>query len=94
MSLPGALAGGVLPAPVRERLALATAEYNRCTYGLSAHTFLGKNVAKLDRGKACGPPPAGQGGAARSSADGHGSLAQGPAQPPLLRPPLTAQWWA
>lgn len=49
MSLSGALAGGVLPAPVRERLSLATAEYNHCTYCLSAHTFLGKNVAKLDR---------------------------------------------
>ncbi|QIZ02264.2 carboxymuconolactone decarboxylase family protein [Streptomyces sp. S1D4-11] len=48
MSLSGALAGGVLPGPVRERLSLATAEYNRCTYCLSAHTFLGKNVAKLD----------------------------------------------
>jgi uncharacterized peroxidase-related enzyme len=48
MGLSGALADGVLPAAVRERLALATAEYNRCTYCLSAHTFLGKNVAKLD----------------------------------------------
>lgn len=47
ISLSGALAGGVLPGPVRERLSLATAEYNRCTYCLSAHTFLGKNVAKL-----------------------------------------------
>lgn len=48
MALSGALADGVLPGPVRERLALATAEYNRCSYCLSAHTFLGKNVAKLD----------------------------------------------
>jgi uncharacterized peroxidase-related enzyme len=48
MSLSDALAGGVLPAAVRERLALATAEYNRCAYCLSAHTFLGKNVAKID----------------------------------------------
>jgi uncharacterized peroxidase-related enzyme len=48
MDLSGALAGGALPAAVRERLALATAEYNRCTYCLSAHTFLAKNVAKLD----------------------------------------------
>ncbi|MFJ9761936.1 carboxymuconolactone decarboxylase family protein [Streptomyces sp. NPDC101149] len=47
MNLSVALAGGVLPAAVRERLALATAEYNRCTYCLSAHTFLGKNVAKI-----------------------------------------------
>jgi uncharacterized peroxidase-related enzyme len=49
MGLRGALAGGVLPAPVRERLALATAEYNRCAYCLSAHTSLARNVAKLDR---------------------------------------------
>jgi uncharacterized peroxidase-related enzyme len=48
MDLSGALAGGVLPAAVRERLALATAEYNRCAYCLSAHTFLAKNVVKLD----------------------------------------------
>ncbi|MEU1621668.1 carboxymuconolactone decarboxylase family protein [Streptomyces sp. NPDC005722] len=48
MSLSGALAGGVLPAAIRERLALATAEYNRCTYCLSAHTFLSRNVAKVD----------------------------------------------
>lgn len=48
VALSGALAGGVLPVAVRERLALATAEYNRCTYCLSAHTYLGKNVAKLD----------------------------------------------
>jgi AhpD family alkylhydroperoxidase len=42
------LAGGILPAAVRERLALATAEYNRCTYCLSAHTFLAGNAARLD----------------------------------------------
>jgi uncharacterized peroxidase-related enzyme len=48
LGLSGALAGGVLPVAARERLALATAEYNRCTYCLSAHTYLGKNVGKLD----------------------------------------------
>jgi len=48
MELSGALGTGVLPGAVRERLALATAEYNRCTYCLSAHTFLAENVAKLD----------------------------------------------
>jgi uncharacterized peroxidase-related enzyme len=48
LALSGALAGGVLPPAVRERLALATAEYNRCGYCLSAHTFLAKNIAKLD----------------------------------------------
>jgi len=48
MGLSGALAAGVLPPAVRERLALASAEYNRCSYCLSAHTFLAKNVTKLD----------------------------------------------
>ncbi|MEV6056277.1 carboxymuconolactone decarboxylase family protein [Streptomyces sp. NPDC052107] len=47
MGLSDALAGGVLPPAVRERLSLASAEYNRCSYCLSAHTFLGKNVTKL-----------------------------------------------
>ena len=51
MGLSGALAAGVLPAAVRERLALASAEYNGCSYCLSAHTFLGKNVTKLDAGE-------------------------------------------
>ena len=48
LALSGALAGGVLPAAVRERLALATAEYNRCGYCLSAHVLMAKNAAKLD----------------------------------------------
>ena len=44
----GALNKGALPAPTRERIALAIAEINGCSYCLSAHTYLGKNVAKLD----------------------------------------------
>ena len=48
MGLSGALAAGVLPPAVRERLSLASAEYNRCSYCLSAHTMLAKNVTKLD----------------------------------------------
>lgn len=44
----GALNKGALPAPTRERIALAVAEINGCSYCLSAHTYLGKNVAKLD----------------------------------------------
>ncbi|MFG2520161.1 carboxymuconolactone decarboxylase family protein [Streptomyces sp. NPDC048527] len=49
LDLSGALNQGALPAALRERLALSTAEYNRCTYCLSAHTFLAKNVAKIDQ---------------------------------------------
>jgi uncharacterized peroxidase-related enzyme len=48
LALSSALSGGVIPAPVREQLALSTAEYNRCEYCLSAHTFVGSRVAKLD----------------------------------------------
>lgn len=44
----GALGKGALPAPTRERIALAVAEINGCDYCLSAHTYLGKNLAKLD----------------------------------------------
>ncbi|MFK0292783.1 carboxymuconolactone decarboxylase family protein [Streptomyces sp. NPDC090442] len=48
LALSGALSGGALPAPVRERLAVATAEYNGCEYCLSAHTYIGANLAKVD----------------------------------------------
>lgn len=47
-SLNGALAKGALDAKTRERIALAVAEINGCGYCLSAHTYLGKNLAKLD----------------------------------------------
>ena len=43
-----ALSKGALPAATRERIALAVAEVNGCNYCLSAHTYLAKNVAKLD----------------------------------------------
>uniref|UniRef100_UPI00262328B6 carboxymuconolactone decarboxylase family protein n=1 Tax=Breoghania sp. TaxID=2065378 RepID=UPI00262328B6 len=36
-----------LPAATRERIALAISEYNGCGYCLSAHTYLGANLAKL-----------------------------------------------
>jgi len=48
LSLSGALSKGALSAPTRERIALAVAEVNGCSYCLSAHTYLGKNLAKLD----------------------------------------------
>jgi uncharacterized peroxidase-related enzyme len=48
LSLNGALAKGSLDAKTRERIALAVAEINGCAYCLSAHTYLAKNVAKLD----------------------------------------------
>jgi uncharacterized peroxidase-related enzyme len=48
LDLSGTLNKGTLPAPTRERIALAVAEFNGCNYCLSAHTYLGKNLVKLD----------------------------------------------
>ena len=48
LALSGALGGGVIPAAVRERLAVATAEANGCEYCLSAHTYIGANIAHVD----------------------------------------------
>ncbi len=48
LGLSGTLAKGRLPAPTRERIALAVAEINACGYCLAAHTYLGRNLAKLD----------------------------------------------
>jgi uncharacterized peroxidase-related enzyme len=48
LAFSGALGRGVIPAGVRERLAVATAEANGCGYCLSAHTYIGTNVAKVD----------------------------------------------
>jgi uncharacterized peroxidase-related enzyme len=42
------LGRGSLPAATRERIALAVAQFNGCDYCLSAHTYLGKHLAKLD----------------------------------------------
>lgn len=47
LALSGALATGTIPAAVRERLAIATAERNGCEYCLSAHTYIGANIAKV-----------------------------------------------
>src|SRR5271165_3488098 len=48
LNLSGALSKGALPAATRERIALAVAEINGCNYCLAAHTYLGKDLAKLD----------------------------------------------
>ena len=47
LGLSAATAGGALDGADRERIALAVAEANGCDYCLSAHTYLGKHVAKL-----------------------------------------------
>jgi uncharacterized peroxidase-related enzyme len=46
LAMAGALSKGSLPAATRERIALA--EINGCNYCLSAHTYLGRNLAHLD----------------------------------------------
>ncbi len=48
LGLHGALGKGQLNAATRERIALAIANFNGCDYCNSAHTYLAKNVAKLD----------------------------------------------
>jgi len=48
LGLSAALGKGRLDARTRERIALVVAEINGCGYCLSAHSYLGKNVAKLD----------------------------------------------
>jgi uncharacterized peroxidase-related enzyme len=49
LSLNAAVGKGKLSVQLRERIALAIAEYNGCDYCLSAHDYLGQNVAKLSR---------------------------------------------
>jgi uncharacterized peroxidase-related enzyme len=48
LSLGTALAGGSLPARLREQIALAVAEANGCDYCLSAHTALGRLAGLKD----------------------------------------------
>ena len=47
LGLNGAI-GRTLDAKTRERIALAIAQANGCDYCLSAHTYLGLNLAKID----------------------------------------------
>lgn len=48
LGLSAALGKGALAPQTRERIALAVAEINGCDYCLSAHSYLGRNLAKLD----------------------------------------------
>lgn len=73
LSLNGAVAHGSLGPKVREQIALAVAETNRCDYCLSAHTFLGKRAGLSDADIA----RARQGRAADLKADAAVRLAQG-----------------
>ena len=48
LNLHGALSKGTLSAATRERIAIAVAELDGCDYCLSAHSYFGKNLLKLD----------------------------------------------
>lgn len=47
LALNAAVSTGSVPAAVRERLAIATAQLNACEYCLSAHTYIGEHIAKV-----------------------------------------------
>ncbi|MGB0659177.1 MAG: carboxymuconolactone decarboxylase family protein [Mangrovicoccus sp.] len=47
LGLSAALGKSSLPMALRESLALALAEFNGCSYCLSAHAFVGEKLAKL-----------------------------------------------
>jgi len=47
LALSGALRKGSVNAATGERIALAVAQINECGYCLAAHSYLGKNLAKL-----------------------------------------------
>jgi uncharacterized peroxidase-related enzyme len=51
LGLNGALQKGPIRAGDGERIALAVAEANGCSYCLSAHTYLATNLARLDGGE-------------------------------------------
>ncbi|NAS32521.1 carboxymuconolactone decarboxylase family protein [Flavobacteriaceae bacterium R38] len=48
LNLSGALNGGTLGAKLGELIALTVAEANSCKYCLSAHTYIGANLVKID----------------------------------------------
>ena len=47
LALSGATGKGKLSVQLRERIALAVAEFNGCDYCLSVHDYLGRNLAKI-----------------------------------------------
>ncbi|MGV9803747.1 carboxymuconolactone decarboxylase family protein [Mycobacterium sp. NPDC003449] len=48
LALFSAVATGSIPAAVRARLAIATAQLNGCEYCLSSHTYIGANITKVE----------------------------------------------
>ncbi len=47
LSLNGALAQGVLPMVLREKIALTIAEFNGCEYCLAAHSYIASHLAHV-----------------------------------------------
>ena len=68
LGMHGALGKGALPAPTRERIALAVADINGCNYCLAAHTYLARNLAKLDDGEIAANRAGGSGDARADAA--------------------------
>lgn len=52
LDLSGALSGGALPAPVRERIAIRIAQENGCDYCLSAHTYIATDIVAVEADEA------------------------------------------
>lgn len=50
LGLAGALARGRIRPAVAERIAVAVAESNECTYCLSVHSYLSEHAARIDAG--------------------------------------------
>ena len=48
LSFSAALADGSFSSKLREQIALTVAETNHCAYCLSAHSFIARNLAKVD----------------------------------------------
>jgi len=48
LNLSGALSSGTLGAKTGELIALTVAEANNCDYCLSAHTFIGEKLVKIN----------------------------------------------
>jgi uncharacterized peroxidase-related enzyme len=48
LALSGAMSAGTFDAGLRERIAITVAEVNGCEYCLSAHSYIGANITKVD----------------------------------------------
>ena len=83
LGLSGAL-GKALDLKTRERIAIAVAQVNGCDYCLSAHSYLGLNLAKIDqaeidlnrRGASSDPKARAAVAFARKIAENHGRAAE------------------